>query len=313
MQNSSVESNEEPEDSQPMTAVGANEKNPPNAEDQEEGRPRSAFRELADVAFYALSILLFINVFVWQNFQIPTSSMENSLLIGDHLTVNTFMFQARGWEKKIFPFRDIRRGDVVVFKYPKDIRMDYIKRCIGLPGDRFYIKEDRVYINDQPLEEEYAFYKKHGQIPRDPDNAYRPKDYDRLKPGLENADRLDKVTMDLRTIRYRTLSSLSIFKSVNPELYQKVKDRIDAAEPGRIPDGFYLMMGDNRNNSSDSRFWGLVPIELVQGRAWFIWWSYGEELNTQEAKGMDWIMTYLRVPIYIWTRTHIKESFTFIR
>jgi len=274
---------------------------------------RSVFRELADVAFYALSILLFINVFVWQNFQIPTSSMENSLLIGDHLTVNTFVFQAKGWEKKVFPFRDVRRGDVVVFKYPRDIRMDYIKRCIGLPGDQFQIKQDRVYINGEPLDEAYAFYKKHGQIPRDPDNAYRPMDYDRLKPGLENADRVDKVTIDLRTIRYWTSRSLSIFKSIDQESYDKLKARLDASEPDRIPEGFYLMMGDNRNNSSDSRVWGLVPEELIQGRAWFVWWSYGEELNTQDAKGFDWVMTYLRVPVYIWTRTHIKESFTFIR
>ena len=120
------------------------------------------FRELAEVALYGLLLLMFFRVYVFQNFKIPTSSMENTLLIGDHITANTFIFNnSTVLEKKLLPHRDVQRGDVVVFKWPGDERQDWIKRCIGVPGDEFSINLHVPSINGKPLHETYPFFKKH--------------------------------------------------------------------------------------------------------------------------------------------------------
>ncbi len=274
---------------------------------------KSLIREVIEVIVYAVAILFFVNGFVWQNFQIPTESMENTLLIGDHLTVNTFMFQnATPLEKRLFPFRAIRRGDVMVFKFPKDVRQDFIKRCVGMPGDRFEIIEDRIFLDGTPLQETYSFYKSYRDHGRDPNNSFRPVRYGEMKPGLENGDRFRK-SVSLQRIRNDTVSNLGRFKQIDPESYRNVIRRLNRSDPDVIPEGFYLMMGDNRNLSADSRAWGLVPKELIQGRAWFVWWSYGEDEGSHELEGWARVWSYLRVPITFWTRTHWQESFTFIK
>ncbi len=282
--------------------------------------PKHGFpREILEIMMYGLSLLVFFKTFSWQNFQIPTESMENTLLIGDHITSNNFVFKkSSAWEKAILPFREIERGDVVVFKWPGDTRQDWIKRCIGLPGDRFYLDDDEVYINGELLPERYPFYKTpdHGDD-RDPENRYYPIGYHTLKPGLEHADYRNHVSVQLPEIIRRTKQTLAVsasaFRKRDRQLYRDILTRLDSAEEGVIPDGFYLMMGDNRNRSNDSRGWGLVPIELVEGRAWFVWWSYGEDENSHELKGFDLVMSYVRVPVTFWTRTHWKETFSLIK
>jgi signal peptidase I len=152
--------------------------------------------------------------------------MEPNLLVGDHLIVNKMIFapSASGIERALLPGRAIRRGDVVVFKYPEDPERDFIKRVIGLPGDRVEVRQKRVLVNDTPLQEPYAHY------------VDGP-------PG----------TGPLRSDDVR-----------------------EAYGPVTVPDGQYFMMGDNRDNSQDSRFWGYLPQHYIKGQALFIYFSFAE-------------------------------------
>lgn len=283
---------------------------------------KSSFREVVEVLLYGLALLMFFRVFVFQNFQIPTSSMENNLLIGDHITANMFVFKnASKLDRTLLPFRDVKRGDVIVFKFPGNEREDWIKRCIGLPGDSYQVVDDQVYINDKPLDELYPFYKpQRGHSDRDPENHNFPLGYAEDKPGLVNArDRPNQVlTMDtvkrntLNTLRRRYEGELDV-NSMDQDDYNRVLDRLKSGDPNTIPEGFYLMMGDNRNFSYDSRAWGMVPRELIQGRAWLIWWSYGEDVDSHTKQGVDKIKSYLQVPITFWTRTHWSRCFNLIK
>lgn len=290
---------------------------------------RTPFRELADVMMYGLCLLLFFKAYSWQNFQIPTSSMENTLLIGDHITANTFIFKpGADWEKAIMPQRDPKRGDVIVFKFPGAPMQDWIKRCIALPGDNVEIRSDAVFINGKQLDEKYTYYKPPKTVSsgsdRDPNIGYRPIGYYEMEPGLANAEKKnlmgDTVTMNnfiertrLKMNNYRKRGEGMITGQDN---YDDVMKRLQNAKDGDkivIPEGFYLMMGDNRNRSLDGRAWGLVPREFIQGRAYFVWWSYGEDENSHEARGWDLIKLYLRVPLEFFKRTHWEETFSRVK
>lgn len=278
---------------------------------------KNAFRDWFEVIMYGLALLMFLKGFIFQNFQIPTKSMENSLLIGDHLTANKFIFAPNRWEweKKVFPQRGIRRGDVIVFKFPGDEREDYIKRCIGLPGDQVAIINDRVYINGELLEEPYTYFKDvsdPSKLGRDPKNRYRPKNYDTQKPGLENGVSFF-ISRSLEEILEATRQTFHKMRYSKNPLEREFFKKLESARPDVIPEGFYLMLGDNRNLSKDSRFWGLVPQAYIEGRAYFVWWSYGEDEGSHQLKGFDLVMSYLRVPFYFWTRTRVPESFSLIK
>ena len=281
---------------------------------------KSGFREVVEVLLYGLALLMFFRVFVFQNFQIPTSSMENNLLIGDHITANMFVFKNSGTlDRALLPFRDVKRGDVIVFKYPGNEREDWIKRCIGVPGDSFQIIQDEVFINNKSLEETYQFYKPHrGRDDRDKENSYYPLGFETDKPGLiNNPNTRPGQVVTLSSVLERTKNTLQERyvgqRDMSKEDYERVMSRLEAGDGQTIPDGFYLMMGDNRNFSHDSRAWGLVPEELVQGRAWLIWWSYGEEVDSHLKKGGEKIMSYIKVPITFWTRTHWSRCFDLIK
>ncbi len=278
---------------------------------------KTMFRELFEILMYGLSLLIFCKGYAWQNFQIPTPSMENTLLIGDHITANTFIYRGKSeLDKKILPHRDPKRGDVVVFKWPGDERQDWIKRCVGLPGDQFEIISDLIYIDGEPLNEPYPFYKTYsvqGQSDRDPEIAYRPIGYYEMKPGIDNAVYLANQTINMRAIRATTERTLSRYREKDPEVFAKIQQRLRSGDPDRIPEGFYFLMGDNRNRSSDSRDWGMVPREFIEGRAYWVWWSYGEDEGSHEKRGFDLIWSYLRVPITFWYRTHWKETFSLIK
>ena len=185
---------------------------------------KSVAREYFESIVIAVIMALFIRTFVVQAFKIPTGSMEPNLLIGDHLLVNKFVFGPGSFERAILPTRDIRRGDVVVFKYPEDPERDFIKRVIGLPGETLELKAHRIQINGKPLDEPYAYY-----LPR------------------PSGDGLHESTSD---------------------------DVRDSYGPVVVPPDAYFVMGDNRDNSQDSRYWGFLPRHLVKGRALFIYWSF---------------------------------------
>jgi signal peptidase I len=196
---------------------------------------KSTAREYFESIVIAVILALFVRTWCFQAFKIPTGSMENNLLIGDHLVVNKFLFAPAGLDKALLPIRDIRRGDVVVFKSPEDPERDFIKRVIGLPGETVELRNKAVYIDGEPLDEPYVRY---------------------LVPPREHAD-TDTDAFDLRF----------------------------TFGPVTVPEGQYFMMGDNRDNSEDSRYWGFMPREYVKGKALFVYFSFGAA--STDPSGLD--------------------------
>jgi len=286
-------------------------------------RPKSTargfLRELVEVALWAVPFFLFFSTFVFQNFKIPTQSMENTLLIGDHLTVNTFVFNhtVSRLERLLVPIREPRRGDVIVFKYPGNPRQRWVKRLVGLPGDQLDILNDYVHLNGERLDEPYAYYKTlDARIAssRDPESRFLPTDYTTLSPGVDQGMGHQNRYISTRDVIHTTRQQLfSLFHATDPDLLERLLLRLESGDGKSVPTGFYYVMGDNRNYSDDSRTWGLLPRELVEGRAYWVWWSYGEDLNTHLDTGLAFAFNYLRYPYTFWTRTHWDKCFKRIK
>jgi signal peptidase I len=225
---------------------------------------KSTLREYAESIVIAVILALFVRTWVVQAFKIPTGSMENNLLIGDHLLVNKFVFSstASRLEHAVLPVRSIRRGDIIVFKYPDEPDRDFIKRVIGLPGETVELKAKKVYIDGHPLDEPYVHF-------------------------LEPASEAQEVTsFDVRE-RYG---------------------------PVRVPEDHYFVMGDNRDNSQDSRYWGFLPRDYVKGRALMIYWSYesGREDYLDEGAGAT-VKRLFSVVTHFFTKTRWERLFHQIR
>jgi signal peptidase I len=228
-----------------------------------QGPPKTVWREYFESAVVTVIMALFGMTFIVQAVKVPTGSMQNTITIGDHLLVNKFIF-APGPTLPFLPMREIRRGDIIVFKYPgnkndpdDDRRPDntpyktnYVKRVIGLPGDHIEVRDKTVLINGKLLPEHRITAKDHDDDPMTQD---RQED----KKPLEIVDAPPRQPDEPYTVFY----------SQRP---------LDGAKSFDIPQGHYFVMGDNRNNSQDSRYWGFVPRELVIGRAMFVYWSYDE-------------------------------------
>jgi signal peptidase I len=221
---------------------------------------KSTLREYFESIVIAVILALFVRTWVVQAFKIPTGSMENNLLIGDHLLVNKFLFAptAAGVERALLPVRDIRRGDVVVFKYPDEPERDFIKRVIGLPGETLELRNKKVYVNGQPLDEPYVHF-------------------------LEPASASQEVTsFDVRE-RYG---------------------------PVHVPDSQYFVMGDNRDNSQDSRYWGFLPRHYIKGKALMIYWSYESEREDYLDEGASATVKRLfSVVTHFFTKTRWERLF----
>src|ERR1041385_3364793 len=226
------------------------------------GPPKTVWREYFESAVVTVIMALFGMTFIVQAVKVPTGSMQNTITIGDHLLVNKFIF-APGKSLPFLPQREIKRGDIIVFKYPgnpydpkRDDRPDnrpiftnYVKRVIGIPGDHIQIKGNNVIVNNQVVPEHHIAAREINQKapleiendpPRKPGELYDVY----YKPGSEDDD-----------------AYYDVFQG---------KDEIV------VPPESYFVMGDNRNNSEDSRYWGFVPRDLVIGRAMFVYWSYDE-------------------------------------
>jgi signal peptidase I len=188
-------------------------------------------------------IAVFVITFVVQAFQIPSESMENTLLIGDYLLVNKLCYGGGGIGDYFIPYRKIRRGDVIVFHFPVNPSQHFVKRVVGVPGDRIRLIKKRVYVNGVPLNEPYVRYSKFSD-PANAETLFRD-DFPRVDlpvPGLE-ADwwlEMHKMVEDGQLI---------------------------------VPEGNYFVLGDNRDDSLDSRYWGFVPRENIIGRPLIIYWS----------------------------------------
>ena len=182
---------------------------------------KSKLREYASALFWAALLALVIRTFIIQTFEIPSGSMENTLLTGDYLVANKFLYGLRiPWSgKRVLPIREPKRGDVVIFKYPVDPSQDFIKRLVGLPGDVIEIRDKKVFVNG-------ALYKEPKEIHKDPN----------ILPAI-----------------------------AGPR---------DQFGPVTVPADSYFMMGDNRDESYDSRFWGFVKKEDILGIAMVKYWSW---------------------------------------
>ena len=187
-------------------------------------RSSSPVREYTEVVLVAVVFALFVRTFLVQAFVVPTPSMENTVLVGDHVVVNKFLY-APHRSIRFLPYRDVRRGDVVVFKFPEDPRRDFINRVVALPGDVVEIRDKTVFVNGERENEPRA---NHSESRVWRDDAQLP-------AALRRRDQL---------------------------------------APVRIPPDTYFAMGDNRDSSYDSRFWGPVPGSNLKGRALFVYWSF---------------------------------------
>jgi signal peptidase I len=226
---------------------------------------KSTIREYFESLVIAVILALFVRTFVVQAFKIPTGSMENNLLIGDHLLVNKFMFAPAGAERAVLPITSVRRGDVVVFKFPEDLSRDFIKRVIGLPGETIEVRQKKVYVNGQLLDEPYVHYLAPAAVP----DAFR-----------------EVTSTDVR----------------------------ESFGPVTVPDDEYFMMGDNRDNSMDSRYWGFLKRDYIKGKALVIYWSYdAEEQAVPQAGIVGAVKSVASVFVHFFTRTRWERMLGQIR
>jgi signal peptidase I len=195
------------------------------AETHESDSPKkSALRENIEAIAIAVILALFIRTFVVQAFKIPSGSMKETLLIGDHILVNKFIYGVKlpFVNATIIPGKAPKRGDVVVFRFPQDPDKDFIKRTIAVAGDTIAIRDKKVYLNGKPMPDPFGVHKDARIIPK----------------GAQPRDNFGPIT---------------------------------------VPDGKIFVMGDNRDHSFDSRFWGFVDLRDVKGKAFIIYWSWDKE------------------------------------
>ena len=225
---------------------------------------KSTLREYFESIVVAVILALFIRTWVVQAFKIPTGSMEQNLLVGDHLLVNKFVFSptATNLERAALPVTRIQRGDVVVFKYPEDPERDFIKRVVGLPGEVVELRDRQVHIDGRPLDEPYVFH-----LHADAGGfSFGPSD---------------------------------------------VRNRYG---PITVPSEHYFVMGDNRDNSEDSRYWGFLPGRYVKGRALVIYWSYESSADEYRQTGVGaTIGRLVSVVTHFFTRTRWERLLKQIR
>lgn len=225
-----------------ISEAGQPEETPPAPPAGEAAPPerRSGLREYVESLLVTVLLALFGTTFIVQAFKIPSPSMEPTLLVGDHVLVNKFLFGGRGaWYDQFLPYRDIRRGDIIVFRFPFDDHAHYVKRVIGLPGDRIKIIDHLVYLNGLPIDEPYKVH--HGP-------------YD---PFGEN---------------FPPVSGLFSRNNVRPEWASQLMSHVSKGEL-IVPQGKLFVLGDNRDSSLDGRFWGFADRESVMGRPLMIYWS----------------------------------------
>src|ERR1043165_8659009 len=259
------------------------------------GPPKTVIREYFESAVVTVIMALFGMTFIVQAVKVPTASMENTITVGDHLLVNKFIF-APGPTLPVLPQRDIKRSDIIVFKYPGNpnnksrdseednipFKVNYVKRVIGLPGDTVEVKGLQIFINGEPLPEHVIVARNVNEkapleivedTPRKGDEKYDVYYFEDTVEAARNGQRA----------------------GVSSDFHFAVNGK-----PAVVPPNSYFVMGDDRDNSLDSRAWGFVPRDLVIGRAMFVYWSYDE---TQSLTG----------PIDFLSNTRWRRTGTMVR
>lgn len=271
-----------------------NSNNPPPVPPKPKGPPKTVWREYFESAVVTVIMALFGMTFIVQAVKVPTGSMQNTITIGDHLLVNKFIF-APGASLPFLPQRQIRRGDIIVFKYPgnpydskrddrpdnKPIITNYVKRVIGLPGDRISVEGKNVIVNGQVL----------------PEHRIEANDNNRKDP-LEIVNAPPRKPNETYDVYYRPGNDDDDFTY---DIFRFAGDGKEVV----VPANKYFVMGDNRDNSEDSRFWGFVPRDLVIGRAMFVYWSYDESAPSSGG-GLGIIVDFFKNTRWSRTGTLVK-------
>src|SRR5713226_8291136 len=229
-------------------------------------------RSIAEWTFNII-ILVFATSTIAQPFVIPTSSMEDNLLVGDHLIVDRLAYAPPGpLTRYLLPYQPVKRGDIIVFRYPLNIKEDYVKRVIGVPGDRIRLVDKQVYLNGKKLVEPYKYHK----------TSYIDSYRDNF-PGTPNMG-LPPSAMDM--LEHHV---------VNGEVV--------------VPPDHYFAMGDNRDNSADSRYWGFVPGENIKGKPLLIYWSY--EAPTEDLVDYNF-RHFVDLALHFFSKTRWRRTFMLI-
>ena len=225
-------------------------------------------------------IAVFVVTFVIQAFQIPSESMENTLLIGDYLLVDKIHYAENSIWGKLLPYKSIRRGDIVVFRPPPQPQMHFVKRVIGLPGDHVRMWHKQIFINGKPLQENYTIFRVNS---RDP---YR-----------DDFPRLDYLDSNVEPAWWVDLQSLVH----NGELI--------------VPPDRYFVLGDNRDQSLDSRYWGFVPRENIIGRPLVIYWSLSHpgRLGPAADTASDKLLSFAYTVTHLFQETRWNRTFRRVR
>ena len=237
------------------------------------GPPKSTAREYFESFVVTLVMAIFGMTFIVQAVTVPTGSMQNTILIGDYLLVNKFIFTPGGNPLPFLPQRDVERGDIIVFKYPgfpenkekkpdaggPPYKINFVKRVIGLPGEKIEFRDNQVYINDQLLPEH--------RVTAD-------------APVLRNGREDDQSALITKTeepnqngVKYSVYYSEDTMEAVETGVYKPSGDYGVEGKAFVVPENSYFVMGDSRDHSLDSRYWSVVPRELILGRAMFVYWS----------------------------------------
>jgi signal peptidase I len=248
----------------------------------EQEKPRETTAEFLASLAGVLVTGLFIITFILQAFEIPSSSMEDTLLIGDHVFVNREQFApATHWLGPMLPYREIRRGDIVVFLSPEERGLFVVKRIIGIPGDRIHLRDGVVYRNGQKLDEPYVQHKMGDYNPyRDNFPAVQPSDM----YGVRNEE----------------------WKAALPSHLQ--------GEDVVVPPNSYFGMGDNRDVSYDSRYWGFIPKQNVIGRPMFIYWSFTTPPNQYQMRSWgDRVGFLAHIIIHFFDETRWSRTLRIVR
>jgi signal peptidase I len=220
-----------------------------------------------------LVILLFGCTSIGWTSIIPTGSMEQTMMPGDHLIVDRIAYSPHGdTAAKFLPYEEVKRGDIIVFRYPLDIRQNYVKRVIGVPGDHIRIVDKTVWLNGHPVEEPY-------KVLIDGQHSNYLNDFPQSQPDIQ--------------IYPRGLVMLQDYVR-NGELI--------------VPEGYYFAMGDNRDNSEDSRFWGLVPRDNIWGKPVLVFWSF--EASTEQFNNRTY---WFEAALHFFSRTRWDHTMRLVR